>query len=423
MSPATAGEWIELFNGRDLSGWKAILPEGAKPEDTWSWQDGVLVCKGQPIGYIRTERDYTNYALQLEWRFSPVTRQPGNSGVLLRIVGPDKVWPRCVEAQLQHENAGDFWNIDDFPMRTDPSRTQGRNTKRTHFNERPVGEWNRYDITVDGPRITLRVNGEVLNEAWDVREVPGKIGLQSEGAEIHFRNVRLRPLPSRRSPAGEGLGRPIFNGTDLGGWKCRGGVGTGEWRVAGAVELDPGDERRLRIEAGQGVLVNGAAGKTCDLVTEEEFGDCVLRLEFNIPRGSNSGVYVMGLYEVQIFDSFGKERPEFSDCGGIYARWINEQAVEGHAPRVNACRAPGAWQTYEIEFRAPRFDAAGKKVENARFVRVALNGQVVHENVELTGPTRAGLDRPEGPTGPLMLQGDHGPVAYRKIAVQPLEPR
>ena len=185
---------VRLFNCQDLTGWQATLPDGARMEDVWSVADGILVCKGQPAGYIRTVADHTNYVLKLEWRFNPVTRQPGNSGVLLRMIGPDKVWPRSVEAQLHSENAGDFWNIDEFPMQADPARTKGRNTKKTHCAERPVGEWNEYEIIVAGPRVTLKVNGEVLNEAWEVQEVPGKICLQSEGAEIHFRNIRLSPL-------------------------------------------------------------------------------------------------------------------------------------------------------------------------------------------------------------------------------------
>jgi hypothetical protein len=186
---------VRLFNGKDLTGLQACLPEGGKMEDVWSVADGVLVCKGQPVGYIRTTADYTNYVLKLEWRFNPVTKQAGNSGVLLRLNGPDKVWPRSVEAQLQSGNAGDFWNIDDFPMKADPDRTKGRNTKKTHAAERAIGEWNEYEITVDHGTITLRVNGEVLNEAHEVQETSGKIALQSEGAEIHFRNIRLAPLP------------------------------------------------------------------------------------------------------------------------------------------------------------------------------------------------------------------------------------
>ncbi|MCC6676118.1 MAG: DUF1080 domain-containing protein [Phycisphaerales bacterium] len=186
---------IALFNGKDLSGWKAIVPEaekaGIKPESVWEVKDGILICKGNPVGYIRTDKDYTNYVLKLEWRFNPVTKKAGNSGVLLRMVGEDKVWPKSVEAQLQSGSAGDFWNIDEFKMTTEPSRLNGRNTKKTHGNENPVGEWNEYEIIVDHGTVTLKVNGEVLNEATEVEELAGKICLQSEGAEIQFRNIRL----------------------------------------------------------------------------------------------------------------------------------------------------------------------------------------------------------------------------------------
>ncbi len=176
-------------------------------EDVWSvvpagTPDGgsVLICKGNPIGYIRTKDDYTNYVLQLDWRFNPVTKQAGNSGVLLRMVGEDKVWPKSIEAQLESGNAGDFWNIDKVAMKPDPARTNGRNTKRLQKPgadsglERPIGEWNHYEIIVDGGTITLKVNNEVTNIATDAAVVPGKICLQSEGSEIHFKDIRLAPI-------------------------------------------------------------------------------------------------------------------------------------------------------------------------------------------------------------------------------------
>ncbi len=186
---------IKLFNGKDLTGWTFYLEDkSAKAEDVWSVRDGVLICKGRPIGYIRTEKDYTNYVLTLEWRFDP-EKGAGNSGVLLRMIGPDKVWPKSIEAQLHSGNAGDFWNIDEFKMTVDPERTEGRRTRKTKdSNEKPLGEWNHYEITVDHGTVTLKVNGEVQNVATDCEEVPGKICLQSEGAEIHFRNIELRPL-------------------------------------------------------------------------------------------------------------------------------------------------------------------------------------------------------------------------------------
>jgi hypothetical protein len=185
---------VRIFNGRDLSGWTAHLTEGGTMDEVWRVEGGILICKGQPVGYLRTTDDFVNYVLKLEWRFDPVTKKAGNSGVLLRMTGQDKVWPRSVEAQLHSGNAGDFWNIGEVSMKTDPDRTRGRNTRKTHVAERPVGEWNEYEIIVDGGSVVLKVNGETVNEAWDVQEIPGKICLQSEGAEIHFRNVRLSPI-------------------------------------------------------------------------------------------------------------------------------------------------------------------------------------------------------------------------------------
>jgi len=168
-------------------------------------------------------------------------------------------------------------------------------------------------------------------------------------------------------------------------------------------------------------MTNGSNGRTADLLTTRKFGDVELYLEFMIPKKSNSGVYLQGLYEVQILDSFGVASPGVQDCGAIYERWINGKGVGGSPPKRNAGRAPGEWQSFLIRFRAPRFDAGGKKIENARFLRVVHNGVVVQENVEVDGPTRASMDYPEAPEGPLMIQGDHGPVSLRNIYVRPLK--
>jgi type 1 glutamine amidotransferase len=194
LDPDPARE-VALFNGTDLTGWTGHLNDGGQLADVWSVTDeGVLVCKGRPIGYLHTEADHTNYTLRLEWRFNPVTKQAGNSGVLMRMIGPHQVWPRSIEAQLQSGAAGDYWNIENFPMQAVPERTNGRNTRRTATNENPIGEWNLYEITLWHGHCVLRVNGEILNQAWDCLEIPGKLCLQSEGAEIHFRDIRLMPM-------------------------------------------------------------------------------------------------------------------------------------------------------------------------------------------------------------------------------------
>jgi hypothetical protein len=211
--------------------------------------------------------------------------------------------------------------------------------------------------------------------------------------------------------------KPLFNGKDLTGWKFRGGdkaAARSKWTVTGGVQLDPKMPNRFAPPTeGTGVLLNGADGRGVDLLTEATHGDCQLHVEFNVPRGSNSGVYFQGQYEVQILDSFGKKNADlkYGDCGGIY---------NTAAPRTNASLAPGQWQSFDVTFRAPRFDAAGKKTANATFVKVIHNGKVIHEDVEVKGPTTAALGGPERPRGPLMLQGDHGPVAFRNLSLKAL---
>jgi hypothetical protein len=186
--PDHFGEARRLFNGRDLEGW-TFSSDPLK--ETWSAREGVLVNQGQPAGYIRTTEDYTNYVLRLQVRH--VTA--GNGGVLLRMVGPDKVWPRSIEAQGQSGALGDIWNIDEFPMQTDPQRTNGRHTQKMHpSNEKPLGEWDQYEITLDGGDLEIKVNDLVQNTATGCWETPGKICLQSEGAQMEFRNLILIPI-------------------------------------------------------------------------------------------------------------------------------------------------------------------------------------------------------------------------------------
>jgi len=152
------------------------------------------------------------------------------------------------------------------------------------------------------------------------------------------------------------------------------------------------------------------------LVTKQDFGDCTIHVEFRCPfkpdaRGQergNSGVYVMGRYEIQVLDNFG-DKPAWNLCGGIY-----KEAV----PLVNACYPPLSWQTYDIDFTAAKFDASGKKTQNAR-ITVKQNGVVIHNNVELSHPTPGGVSGTDAPKGPLLLQNHHNAVDYRNIWIVP----
>ncbi len=186
----------------------------------------------------------------------------------------------------------------------------------------------------------------------------------------------------------------------------------------------PPKPKAVTFEAGSGILLNMNNDSIKDhLLTNWEHGDLLLELDVMIPKGSNSGIYLQGRYEVQLLDSWGVADPAYSDIGGIYRNWESEkgQIYMGKAPITNAAKAPGLWQHFSIAFRAPRFDAQGRKTENARFIYVDLNGVRIHENLEIPLPTGGPIEKNEVAKGPLMIQGDHGPVAFRNIEYLQLE--
>jgi hypothetical protein len=197
-----------------------------------------------------------------------------------------------------------------------------------------------------------------------------------------------------------------FNGKDLSGWKLRGDMKKNKWEV-GTASLD--DKGKLVFKQGGSEMVNTARGGI-DIFTEQEFGDCLVEVEVMVPKGENSGIYLMGRYEIQILDSFGKDKLGMGDMGAIYSVAV---------PKINASLKPGEWQKYVIDFQAPRFDGK-KKTANAVFKKVELNGKVIHENAEvLKGVTGGSIAGSEAPVGPLMFQGDHGPVAFRNVKITP----
>jgi len=207
----------------------------------------------------------------------------------------------------------------------------------------------------------------------------------------------------------------LFNGQNLQGWVAP----TSPWSVVGSVALDSTSPQSFSVTTGTGLTLGCAAGKSVDIVSVQEFGDCHVHVEFCVPKNSNSGIYFMGRYEVQILDSYGKADIGTHDCGAIYQRWKYNAGYEGKAPRLNASKPPGEWQSFDVTFRAPRFDSNGKKVSNATFVKVLHNGELIHENIECSGPTRGSRFNDEAPVGPFLIQGNHGPVAFRSMLVTP----
>jgi len=197
------------------------------------------------------------------------------------------------------------------------------------------------------------------------------------------------------------------------------------WVVASDASIDPSDEKRFSAKHGRGVLL--AQGDASNLETRQKFCDVELRLEFMVPRDSNSGVKLNSLYEIQLRDTHDVEKPKGDDCGGIYPRAELAPRYRlldaGFPPLENAAKEPGVWQSLELVFVSPRFDAQDgkKKTANARFERVVLNDRVIHKRVELKWPTgHAWNTKEEVPEGPLLLQGDHGPVAFRNVLIREL---
>lgn len=209
-------------------------------------------------------------------------------------------------------------------------------------------------------------------------------------------------------------GEPVclFNGKDLSNWqaKAQKNQGSNKWTV-GEPRL-ASNTSQLDVTGPEGAMVNLATkhGDSWDLYSKQTFGSCRIELDVLVPKGSNSGIYVMGEYEVQVFDSYGKEKPGAIDMGAIYG---------ASPPAVNAAKKPGEWQHYVIDWKAPVFDASGAKTANGKFIKVELNGTVLHQNLEMKGPTPGGVMGKESATGPLMFQGNHGAVAYRNITITP----
>ena len=190
---------LELFNGRDLAGWHVYVGEPAvDPADMWRVEDGLLRATGVGKGYVRTEMAYADYKLQLQWRWPA---EPGNSGVMVNIVNRDELWPKSFEAQLKSGDAGFFASFvdarsnEEIVSRNPQGVSTGRLPRPGPSREKPVGEWNTYEIVLAGDTITLAVNGEQVNRMTGVRPSAGMIGLQAEGSAIDFRQITLTPLP------------------------------------------------------------------------------------------------------------------------------------------------------------------------------------------------------------------------------------
>ena len=204
---------ISLFNGRDLTGWHADVPKmdnDPSVKSPFLVRDGKLVSLGTPGGHLITDDTYQNYRLEVEYRFAGV---PGNCGVLVHASTPRalyEMFPKSIEVQMMHENAGDFWcivediKVPDMEERRGPKEnwgiTEGKGRRilnLTDGSEKPVGEWNNMVIECEGNSVKVWVNGDLVNHGTDCTASEGHIALQAEGSEVEFRKVELTPLAGR----------------------------------------------------------------------------------------------------------------------------------------------------------------------------------------------------------------------------------
>ena len=202
-------------------------------------------------------------------------------------------------------------------------------------------------------------------------------------------------------------------------------VETPNWKIVGDVYVDRSKDKVLTSSPGKGILANIPEEDSINghIFTNFDHGDLEIELDVMMPLNSNSGIYFQGRYEVQLLDSWGEKEPTYADIGGIYqsSNYKEDGGYQGNPPSTNASKSPGLWQHFKILFHAPRFNNEGEKIKNAIFQEVWLNGVLIQENVEVTAPTRSAAFEDEKARGPLMIQGDHGPVALRNIIYKKYE--
>jgi hypothetical protein len=215
-----------LLNGQNLDGWVLVNT----PSSTWTFQDGMLVCSGKPIGAIRTDRMYQNFVLELEWRHM---RPRGNAGVFVwsdGITVRGVPFQRGIEVQILENGYGNTKSYtthgDIIPIhgaRMTPINAHRGRAFPTEERSKPSPEWNHYRVTCEDGAISLAVNGKVVTRAKDCRPRKGYICLESEGGIVHYRNLRLKELPDTPitpkhvATAARGF-RSLYSGLDLSGW-------------------------------------------------------------------------------------------------------------------------------------------------------------------------------------------------------------
>jgi hypothetical protein len=414
-------EFVPLFNGKDLSGWVNV---NCAP-NTFTVQDGIIVSTGIPTGVIRTTRMYENFVLELEWRHM---KAGGNAGVFIwgdAITSPGVPFARGIEVQVLdgrntefYTSHGDVFSIHGATMK--PDRPHPAGAMRCLPSEqrcKPSPEWNHYRVECNDGVIKLAVNGKVVSGGSECKPRKGYICLESEGSECHFRNLRIRELPSTDPKpeeialADEGF-RTLYTGVDFSGWK-----------------FDPGHEGHWQAKDWIIDYDGKSDAESKHLWTEKEYGDFVLicdwRLNAKPKKMLRPLILPNGDYEL---DADGKQKQvEVDDAGdsGIYLRGNSKSQVNiwcwpagsgevygyrndksqppevraGVTPKLKADKPLGQWNRFVITMKGDR-------------LTVVLNGQTVLEKAQLPGvPAR----------GPIALQHHGDTIQFANVLIRELE--
>ncbi len=382
-------EFVSLFNGRNLDGWVNV---NCAPE-TWTVRDGMIICTGIPTGVMRTEKHYENYILELEWRHM---KKRGNAGLFIHsdaLTAVGQPFTRSIEVQVMDGNGGDMFSIHGATMTPDKLHPRGW-TRAFPSEDRtnPAGQWNHYRLESRNGTATLAVNGKVVTRGFHFNPRKGYICLESEGSEVHFRNIRICELPGSNPPADvvaqkERGFRSLYNGLDLRGFKQVPG-NKGNWTAKDWIlDYDGKSE---------------ASGNDRNLWTEEEFGNIVLIVDWRLPdKPKIENVPVILPDGSEATDANGKQLTvAVMDAGdsGIYLRGVSKSQIniwnwpvgsgeiwgyrrdknmppsvrKGATPILNADNPVGQWNRFEIT-------AIDDKVT------VVLNGKMVIRRMERRG--------------------------------------
>jgi len=289
------GGFTPLFNGKDLAGW---VPVNVAPS-TFTVRDGMIVCTGVPTGVMRTDRQYENFVLELDYMH---VKPGGNSGLFIwsdPVTAVGQPFTRAIEVQIldgqntdNYTSHGDVFSIHGAKMTPDRPHPAGwERCLPSEHRTKPAGEWNHYRVECNDGALKLSVNGKQVSGGHDIRPRKGYICLESEGGLIHFKNIRIKELPSTNpKPADvakedEGF-KSIYTGVDLSGWRAEDGQ-QGHWQ--------PKDW----------ILAYDGKGDAKDkpLWTEKSYGDFAMIVDWKLPKGAGAGgagVCLRGSKEAQV---------------------------------------------------------------------------------------------------------------------------